>query len=117
MKKLVVVVLALMLGCTSKFNEDQLIGQWAGVEWKDITHEKIIDAQVSFSFEPDGRYTASSGASTEKGKYWISGENLRTIEDGKAEKQVKIVKLQNDSLLLRMNRAGTIEEILLIKEL
>ena len=115
MKKLMVVALALMLGCASKFNEDQLVGQWAGLEWKDITNDKIIDAQVSFSFDEDGRYEASSGTSTEKGKYWISGDNLHTIEDGKAEKKVKIAKLRNDSLLLRMNRAGTIEEILLVK--
>ncbi len=116
MRKLIVVALALMLGCASKFDEDQLIGQWIGVEWKDMTNEKIIDSQVSFSFMQDGRYEASSGSSTEQGKYWISGDNLHTIEDGKAEKKVKIAKLQNDSLIFRMNRAGTIEEILLIKE-
>lgn len=116
MKKLMVAALFFLLGCTGEFTEDQLIGKWQGVEWKDITNEKTIDIQVGFSFEENSRYVATYGASSEKGKFWISGENLHTIEDGKAEKKVKIAKLQNDSLLFRMNRAGTIEEILLVKE-
>lgn len=116
MKKLIVIGLVFLLGCAGKYNEDQLVGQWKGVEWKDVTNDKIINAAVAFSFEADGRYEATSGTSSEKGKYWISGENLHTVEDGKAEKKVKIAKLQNDSLLFRMNRAGVIEEILLVKE-
>ncbi|MCB0563486.1 MAG: lipocalin family protein [Phaeodactylibacter sp.] len=116
MKKVIVVVLVSLLGCSGKYNEDQLVGKWAGVEWKDVTNDRVIDSPVAFSFDADGRYEASSGASSEKGKYWISGENLHTVEDGKAEKKVKIAKLQNDSLLFQMNRAGVIEEILLVRE-
>ncbi|MBK8490954.1 MAG: hypothetical protein IPL49_08725 [Saprospirales bacterium] len=116
MKKLILVLLVFLLGCTSEFTDDQLLGKWTAVEWMDITNDKIIDIPVDFSFDNEGRYVANNGNATEKGKYWISGDNLFTIEDGKAEKKVKIAKLQNDSLLFRMNRAGTIEEILLVKE-
>ena len=116
MKKLIVLVLVVLAGCAGKYNEDQLAGKWKGVEWKDVTNQKIIDSPVTFSFEEDGRYEATSGMSSEKGRYWISGENLHTREDGKAEKKVKIAKLQNDTLVFRMNRAGTIEEILLVKD-
>ena len=116
MKKLIVVALLFLIGCAGKYEEDQLAGKWKGVEWKDVTNEKVIDIPVAFSFGEDGRYEANSGTSSEKGKYWISGENLHTQEDGKAEKKVKIAKLQNDTLLFRMNRAGAIEEILLVRE-
>ena len=116
MKKLFVIVLVFLLGCTGEFSEDQLVGKWQGLEWKDVSNDEIIDVQVDFSFDENGRYEANSGSSSEKGKFWISGDNLYTIEDGKAEKKVKIVKLQNDSLIFRMNRSGTIEEIILIKE-
>lgn len=116
MKKLMAAVLVLLLGCAGKYDEDQLVGKWAGVEWKDVTNDKIIDVPVSFTFDKDGRYVANSGTATEKGRYWISEEKLHTVEDGKAEKKVKIAKLRNDSLIFEMNRAGAIEEILLIKE-
>ncbi len=116
MKKLIVVALVFLLGCAGKYDEDQLAGTWRGVEWKDVTNDRVIDAEVTFVFEPDGRYEASSGASSEKGEYWISGENLHTREDGKAEKKVKIARLEKDTLLFEMNRAGVIEEILLVRE-
>ncbi|MCB9048970.1 MAG: lipocalin family protein [Lewinellaceae bacterium] len=115
MKKSIVVVLVFILGCAGKYNEDQLVGSWKGVEWKDVTNEKIIDTPVAFSFKEDGRYEATAGTSSEKGKYWISGENLHTQEDGKAEKKVKITKLQNDTLVFQMNRAGVIEEIMVVR--
>ena len=40
---------------------------------------------------------------------------LHTVEDGKAEKKVEILKLTADTLIFQMNRAGTIEEVLLTK--
>lgn len=116
MKKLIVVALFFLVGCAGKYDESQLVGKWKSIEWKDVTNETIIDVPVRFTFDTDGRYEASSGASTEKGKYWISEEKLHTVEDGKAEKKVKIAKLQNDTLVFQMNRAGVIEEILLVRE-
>ena len=115
MKNLIVVALFFLMGCVGKYDESQLVGQWTGVDWKDVTNDRVIDVPVAFTFGEDGRYEASSGSSTEKGKYWITEEKLYTIEDGKAEKKVEIAKLENDSLLLRMNRAGVIEEILLVR--
>lgn len=116
MKNLIVAALFFLVGCAGKYDESQLVGEWTGVEWRDVTNDRVIDAAVAFTFDEDGRYEASSGTSTEKGKYWITEEKLYTIEDGKAEKKVEIAKLENDSLLLRMNRAGVIEEILLVRE-
>lgn len=116
MQKLLVIALFFLIGCAGKYEENQLIGQWAGVEWKDVTNEKIIDEPVRFTFEEDGRYEATAGTSSEKGKYWVSGENLHTQEDGKAEKKVKIARLQNDTLAFQMNRAGVIEEMVLVRD-
>ncbi len=115
MKYLTVVVLMLLFACSGKFTDDQLVGKWKAVEWKDITNNKTIDIAVDFTFEED-RYVAHYGESTEQGKYWITGEHLHTVEDGKAEKKVKIAKLQNDSLVFEMNRAGALEELVLVRE-
>ncbi|MCO6491944.1 MAG: lipocalin family protein [Phaeodactylibacter sp.] len=115
MKRLMIIILAALAGCSGKYDESQLAGQWAGVEWRDVTNDKIIDSPVAFTFGEDGRYEASSGASSEKGKYWISGENLHTVEEGKAEKKVKIARLQDDTLVFQMNRAGVVEEMVLVR--
>lgn len=118
MKKLLFLSLICFLSCSSEpqFETSQLVGTWDGIAWNDLTNNKQIDVQVGFIFESDSSYVGSYGNSKELGQFWIEGENLHTIEDGKAEKKVKIKKLQNDTLVFGMNRAGTLEEIILVKK-
>ncbi len=117
MKKLLLLSAVFILGCQSnaKYEEQDLVGSWTAIEWKDVTNDKLIEVPVGFEFDENSRYVGTYGEATEEGKYWISGDNLHTIEDGKAEKKVKINKLQNDTLILGMNRAGAIEELVLVK--
>lgn len=84
--------------------------------WNDITNNKTIDIDVTFQFDKEGRYIGQYGNSAEQGKYWIAADNLHTIEDGKAEKKVKIKTLNKDTLILGMNRMGSIEELVLVRE-
>lgn len=119
MKKLMILLSVVFLGsCQSEplFNESQLLGKWKLSEWLDETNDKKIAIDVDFTFEENSRYIANYGRATEKGKYWITRDNLHTVEDGKAEKKVKIEKLTNDSLIFGMNRMGNIEKLILIKD-
>jgi len=118
MKRLIILSIVILMGCQndSIYEDNQLFGKWNLVEWTNKTNETKIDVKVDFEFDEDGRYIGRYGNAAEKGKYWISGNNLHTIEDEKAEKKVKITKLENDTLVFEMNRAGEIEEMILIKE-
>ena len=118
MKKIAIFYLLILLGCQNeaKYQESQLIGTWDAIEWNDLTNNEKIDIRFDFSFGEDSRYVGNYGDSSEQGKYWISGDNLHTIEDGKAEKKVKIKKLNKDTLIFGMNRGGTIEEIVLVRK-
>ena len=68
---------------------------------------------MDFSFDSDRRYSIDYGSQKESGKYWIAVDYLHTVEDGKAEKKVKIISLSADTMILEMNRAGQIERLLL----
>ncbi|MEN0006145.1 MAG: lipocalin family protein [Bacteroidota bacterium] len=118
MHRLLAVCLLLFMGCqpTSSYSEEQLVGNWKMVEWKDLTNDKAFDVAVDFKFEENGRYIGNYGSKAEEGKYWIVGANLHTIEDGKAEKKVKITTLTNDTLAFEMNRVGAIEKMVLVRE-
>ncbi len=117
MEKFLVFLLLFILGCESepKYLDSDLVGIWKSIEWRDITNDKEINIKVKFEFEPENRYLGAYNKSFEKGEYWVSGVYLYTIEDGKAEKKVKIEKLSKDTLILGMNRAGVLEQIKLIR--
>lgn len=104
------------LACSEDQKEKDLIGEWTLVEWKDVTHDRQKQGEVSFIFKEDKRYKASLNGNVEKGRYWVEFQNLHTVEDGKSEKKVKILKLENDTLIMEMNRMGTMEEMVLVKE-
>lgn len=109
-------IFILSCGMEPTYDQSQLVGNWKSVAWNDLTNKKTVGVDVSFKFDEDGRYIGSYGQQKEEGKFWIAGANLHTIEDGKAEKKVKIEKLQNDTLVFGMNRMGNLEEIVLIKD-
>ena len=116
MKLYIIVPLLFLFACSEDQKEKDLIGEWALVAWKDVTHDRQKQGEVSFAFKEDKRYTASLNGNAEKGRYWVEFQNLHTVEDGKSEKKVKILKLENDTLILEMNRMGTMEEMVLVKD-
>lgn len=118
MKRIIpIFIIALLISCNSSdFDEALLHGSWDKQEWKDLTNDRIMPNQMDFTFNDDGRYEVDYGSEKEVGKYWIAGRFLHTVEDGKAEKKVEILQLTSDTLVFQMNRAGTIEEVLLTKD-
>lgn len=92
-----------------------ILGKWQVHEWSVPSTQKQISKQMNFTFQDDARYSVDYGSASEKGKYWFRGDKLFTHEDGKADKKVLIQLLTSDTLKIEMNRAGTIEEVVLIR--
>ena len=98
------------------YEKEALYGRWEAVEWKKMNSGELISGEVFFAFEEDGRYKAKYGDNIEKGRYWIVSDNLHTVEEGMAEKKVKIEKLTADTLVFGMNRMGQLEQLTLLRK-
>lgn len=109
------ILVSLAVGCTSDFEQSKMVGQWKVTTWVKTKDNTQINAQMDMTFNQDGTYQIDYGEEKERGKYWLSGEFLHTVEEGQSEKKVKIELLQNDSLKIQMNRSGSLESVLLQK--
>lgn len=113
-----------ILGCilfifacaNDKFDAKLLPGEWDTTSWVEQKTNKKITNKMDFSFQADGRYIIDYGSVKEKGKYWIAGEFLHTVEDGQAEKKVKLTGLTAEKMSFEMNRTGSIEVVNLDKK-
>ena len=105
----------LFSSCEDKFDEALLHGDWRTTDWYILDTNQKINNQMDFSFDSDRRYTIDYGTEREMGKYWIAVDYLHTVEDGKAEKKVKIINLTTDTLFMEMNRGGRLERLVLTK--
>jgi hypothetical protein len=103
----------LLLACADNLDETLLHGNWSTKDWYILESGKKINNTMDFSFDSDRRYSIDYGSQKESGKYWVAVDYLHTVEDGKAEKKVKIISLSADTMVLEMNRAGQIERLLL----
>jgi len=88
-----------------------LYGNWSSYNWIDVDSGETISNPLTFKFDSLGRYEVDYGSEMERGKYWLSGEFLHTVEDGRAEKKVKVLKLSLDTFIMEMNRSGYIEHV------
>lgn len=108
--------LFLLVAC-SENTDTKLTGQWQGSSWLVKGEPSGRDAsQVSFEFQADGSYSASFGSQEEAGSYRLEGNKLYTNAEGQAEKMVEISLSGSDTLSMDMNRAGTPETIVLVKQ-
>lgn len=114
---LVLLIATCLVACfSSSFNKELIYGEWQLHKWTDITNNKAVNGQMNFTFNENERYIVDYGSEKEEGKYWLMGTYLHTVEDGMAEKKVEIQTLTQDSLVFEMNRAGTIERVVLLKK-
>jgi hypothetical protein len=106
-----------LFACTDSGSDAQITGEWQGVSW--IVNGETSDrdaSQVTFSFEPTGTYSGAFGTQEEAGTYRVEGNKLYTHAEEQAEKMVEVALSGTDTLRMKMNRAGTPEELVLIKE-
>ncbi len=96
--------------------EDRLIkGNWITTDWEIVSTKEKVHQKMNFTFGNERNYSIDYGTEIEKGKYWISGGYLHTVETGKLEKKVKIVAIDSLNLQLEMNRGGQLELLSLEK--
>ncbi len=107
----------LFAACSGSSDNQQLYGSWQGHKWLIGEQAAERDATpVNFQFTPEGQYTAEFGAQSESGSYRLEGDKLYTDAEGQAQKMVQIRFTAPDTLRMDMNRAGTPEVLVLVKQ-
>lgn len=105
-----------MMACEQAIDKKMLVGEWKGAQWLIQGQTADYDATSTFfSFQEDGTYTYRYTDMEEKGKYFVSRNELITTPDGGIKMMVKIEKLTSDSLVMNMNRGGTSETLTLVR--
>jgi len=123
MKKLLffVSILFIFLNSCTVFKSKYIVGNWKGVS---VSEEgellKISPEQIRFRFLEDDAYLYFSTLNyQEAGSYYLDGALLYTrdtINQASTEKAVEIIKLNNDSLHLRMVENGNVRILKLVKD-
>ncbi|MDX1684367.1 MAG: lipocalin family protein [Saprospiraceae bacterium] len=117
MKYSLPLIFFLLVSCYLETNKPLIIGEWEMVEWRIVsTGQEVKGRQMDFDFNADDTYKVDYGSQTETGEWRVAGNNLFTTEEGMAEKMVKILKINEDTLKFEMNRSGRLEHVTLVKE-
>ena len=101
---------------SNNFDSKILLGSWEVFEWKIEKTGKSINNRMDMVFDTEENYSINYGSKSEKGKYWIAGDFLHTVETDQAEKKVKILELSADTMNIQMNRGGHLESVVLVKK-
>jgi hypothetical protein len=112
--------LCLLTACAPYATTD-LAGKWRAVELSEEGDSLLVDANdVRFQFLESGRYEYYSTLNYhESGKFKLDGKYLLstdTTRSDQIEKAVEIVKLANDSLVIKMNEKGKERIAVFVKE-
>ena len=103
--------------CSAENNNQRIVGTWQGISWKVKGQQSGRNASdVTFEFKPDDSYSASFGTQKEEGTYRLAENKLYTTAKGQAQKMVQVTLLSTDTLIMDMNRVGTLEELILVKQ-
>ena len=95
----------------------QIFGHWSGIEWLSEGSPSSYDPEdASFTFNEDGDYTFQYGSNIEKGKYTFNNNQLFTTPEGGIRMMVKVIRMENDTLVFDMNRGGVAERLTLIRK-
>ncbi|MCB0662423.1 MAG: hypothetical protein KDC24_06770 [Saprospiraceae bacterium] len=103
--------------CQSHETDTGLLGDWQGIKWIVEGNDSGRDVSVvTFSFQQDGTYNANYGQQAESGTYYTKEGKLYTHADGQVEKMVQYSYQGTDTIKMVMNRAGTAEDLYLVKK-
>ena len=107
----------LLFSCGADNSHQKIVGKWQGISWKvEGTESNRNASEVHFEFKADKTYTAAFGQQKEEGTFYLDDTKLYTTAKGQAEKNVQIQLTATDTLVMDMNRAGTLEELVLVKK-
>lgn len=106
-----------ILACSSDNSNQRIVGKWQGVSWHVQGQPSGRDAaDVTFEFNADDTYSAAFGQQEETGIFDLTDNKLFTTATGQAKKMVEIHLPTLDTMVMAMNRAGTMEELVLVKK-
>ena len=105
---LVVVVFFTACGYES-YNQRQIEGQWFSESWTSGDEETGYRAWMAF--DQDSTYRALFNNRREQGRYWVDGHRLYTHAKDSEPIKVKIASLDDQSMVIEMNRGGVTEQI------
>jgi hypothetical protein len=104
--------LSFLFACTEKEQYEKISGEWECVRWVNlVSGDEKCDNNVYFMFDMEKDYVSKLGIAVDTGRYKIIDEILYVTPEGKSEFGVKITRLDQDTMVFLMNRAGE-EEIL-----
>ena len=106
------------MGCNS-FSKSNLLGKWQAVSLTENKQAVKMDfSQVMFAFHADGSYEYTSTLNHKESGFFDIRENLLltldTFNSGSSEKAVEILKLDSDSLIIKMKEGTTERELIFI---
>jgi hypothetical protein len=108
---------------TSCFEEGETIpmeslhGEWQGAAWLVKGKESGRDfSSVRFQFNADSTYISAFADQRSKGVYRTKGNKLYTTAKGEAEISVELEGVSADTINMRMNRQGDIENLILVRQ-
>ena len=91
------------------YNQREIVGQWFSESWTSAGEETGYKAWMAF--DQDSTYRALFNNRREQGTYWIDGDRLFTHARDAQPIKVKIASLDEQSMVIQMNRGGIAEEI------
>jgi hypothetical protein len=112
MRLLVALTITLLIASCGydNYNQRQIEGQWFSDSWERDGEETGMRAWLAF--DSDSTYRAIFNERREKGKYWIDGYKLYTHAEDAEAIVVKIKSLEENNMVLQMNRSGSREELM-----
>ncbi len=106
----------MLLSCGTEQSNQKIIGKWQGVSWEVQGQPSGRNAaEVVFEFHADDTYSAAFGPQKEAGAFRLVDDKLYTTARGQVEKMVAIRLVATDTLVMDMNRVGTAEQLVLVK--
>jgi len=115
---LFIICSTLLISCGDSKQKDLIIGSWTGVEWLEAGQPSSVlnPADAVFQFDAGDTYSFTYAGNTERGKYFVSNQQLFTTPDGGVKMMVRIIKLDQDTLRFDMNRGGSSERLTLVRK-
>lgn len=106
-----------LAACSGSEFKEQLPGRWQAVSWQAGAQPAGHATEGTvFVFEGTGRYQYTYSGTTEQGEWYLSGPELFTTPDGGTKMMVRIARLEGDTLVFDMNRGGTAERLILVRQ-
>lgn len=102
---------------TPQYEMSAVSGEWTCVElYESERPQPLIQDAIRFSFKDDSTYTYQGGLYSEAGTWKIKKDLLVTKAEDNMEKQVRIIRLESDTLILLMNDRGFEMKMILVSQ-